>query len=97
VWEREIDHIVDPICGVQWIGELGANQTRRWFTFNWPATWHVLWTVMPITVRPGAPELWFDVQIERADARYVTYWITVKNLTNQPISFEGRYEILSYS
>jgi hypothetical protein len=97
VWEREIDHIVDPICGVQWTGELAANQTERWFTFNWPATWHVLWTVMPITVRPGAPEVWWDVQIERADAQYVTYWITVKNLTNQPVSFEGRYEILSYS
>jgi hypothetical protein len=97
VWQREIDRIVDPICGVQWTGSLAANQTQRWFTFNWPATWHVLWTAMPTTVRQGAPELWWDVQIERADAQYVTYWITVKNLTNQPVNFEGRYEILSYS
>jgi hypothetical protein len=36
------------------------------------------------------------VQIERADARFVTYWITVKNLTAQPVNFEGRYAILSY-
>ena len=49
------------------------------------------------TVRNGAPELWWDVQVERADARYVTYWITVKNLTNQPVDFEGRYAILSYA
>jgi hypothetical protein len=97
VWELEIEHVVNPICGVQWTGALAANETRRWFTFNWPATWHVLWTVMPTTVRAGAPEVWFDVQIERADAQFVTYWITVKNLTAQPVNFEGRYAILSFS
>jgi hypothetical protein len=97
VWQREIDHIENPICGVQWTGTLAANQTQRWFTFNWPATWHMLWTVMPTTVRPGAPELWWDVQVERADAEHVTYWITVRNLTAAPVTFEGRYAILSYS
>jgi hypothetical protein len=25
----------------------------------------------------------------------VTYWITVTNLTAQPVTFEGRYAILS--
>jgi hypothetical protein len=96
VWQREIDHVAEPICGVQWTGTLTANQSNRWYTFNWPATWHVVWTVMPTTVRPGAPELWWDVQVERADAEHVTYWITVKNLTDQPVGFEGRYAILSY-
>ena len=26
--------------GVQFTGSLAANQTQRWFTFNWPAAWH---------------------------------------------------------
>ena len=96
VWEYEVERITDPICGVQFTGRLDSGETRRWFTFQWPATWHVLWTVMPTTVALGAPEIWFDVQIERADARYVTYWITVRNLTATPVAFEGRYAILSY-
>ncbi len=96
VWEYVVENIVTPICGRQWTGTIPGGATRRWFTFRWPATWHVLWTVMPTTVKNGAPELGFDVQIERADARYVTYWITVRNLTAQPVAFEGRYAILSY-
>ena len=75
--------------------DLAANETRRWFTFNWPATWHVVWTVMPTTVRNGTPSLTWNVQVERASPEYVTYWITVQNLLGIPIDFEGRYCILS--
>jgi hypothetical protein len=96
VWEYDVDRVETPICRVQWNGSLGPNETKRWFTFRWPATWHVLWTVMPTSVRPGAPQLWWDVQVERADAEYVTYWITVRNLTAVTATFEGRYAILSY-
>jgi hypothetical protein len=96
VWELVIDQVDNPICGTQWTGSLAPNETRRWFTFRWPATWHVVWTVMPTTVIPGAPEVWWDVQVERAESAYVTYWITVRNLTNQQVAFEGRYAILSY-
>jgi hypothetical protein len=96
VWQREIDHVASPICGVQWTGTVAANKSQTWYTFNWPATWHVVWTVMPTTVRPGAPELGWDVQVERADAEHVTYWVAVKNLTDQAVAFEGRYAILSY-
>jgi len=53
------------------------NETKRWFTFNWPATWHMVWTVMPTTVKNGAPEITWSVQVERADAEHLTYWITV--------------------
>lgn len=97
VWEIPVDgRLTGPICGVQFNGTVNANQTHRWFTFNWPATWHVLWTIMPTTPKPGAPELTWKVQAERATAEYVTYWIIVTNLTNQPVNFEGRYAILSY-
>jgi hypothetical protein len=95
-WEIPVDGpMTQPACGVQWTGNLAANQTQRWFTFNWPATWHILWTVMPTTVRPGAPQITWKVQVERATPEFVTYWITVTNLTPAPLSFEGRFCILS--
>jgi hypothetical protein len=97
VWEIPVDGwLTQPICGRQWVGTLAANQTQRWFTFNWPATWHVVWTVMPTTPRPGAPEVTWRVEVERASAEFVTYWITVTNLTAAPVDFEGRYCILSF-
>lgn len=96
VWEIPVDGwMVTPICGVQWNGTLNPNETKRWFTFNWPATWHMIWTVMPTTIRSGAPEITWNVAVERASPEFVTYWITVQNLTNVAVSFEGRYCILS--
>ncbi|WP_432877196.1 hypothetical protein ACQPYH_28240 [Kribbella sp. CA-245084] len=96
VWEIPVDGwMTQPVCGTQWTGTLQANETRRWFTFRWPATWHVLWTVMPTTVALGAPQITWQTQVERADAEFATYWITVRNLTSSPVSFEGRYAILS--
>jgi hypothetical protein len=96
VWEIPVDGwMTQPVCGVQWIGNLAANQTQRWFTFNWPASWHIVWTVMPTNPRPGGPQITWKVQVERASAEFVTYWITVQNLTSTPVTFEGRYCILS--
>lgn len=96
IWEIPVDGwMSQPICGVQWIGNLAGNQSARWFTFNWPATWHIVWTIMPTTPRPGAPQVSWNVQVERASAEYVTYWIRVQNLTPDPVTFEGRYCILS--
>jgi len=96
VWEIPVDGwMTQPQCGVQWTGSLATNEERSWFTHSWPATWHVLWTVMPTTPQPGAPQVSWKVQVERANAEYVTYWITVKNLTASPLNFEGRYCILS--
>jgi len=45
--------------------------------------------------RPGAPQLDWDVAIERANVTDCTYWITVKNLTGAPVTFEGRYAVMS--
>jgi hypothetical protein len=80
---------------VQFTGSLAANETRRWFTFNWPTSWHVVWYMMPTTVRLGAPEVDWSVAVERADPTHCTYWITVKNLTAVPVTFEGRYAVLN--
>ena len=81
--------------GVQFNGTLQANQTQRWFTFNWPDQWHVVWHMMPTSPAVGAPELEWEVEVERASATNVTYWLTVKNLTGNAINFEGRYAVLN--
>jgi len=94
-WEIPVDGwMTAPACGTQWTGSLAANQTLRWFTFNWPATWHVVWTVMPTTAGSAAQVQW-SVQVQRASAEFVTYWISVTNLTGSPVTFEGRFGILS--
>jgi hypothetical protein len=96
VWEIPVDGwMTQPQCGVQWTGSLVANQTQKWFTFNWPAAWHVVWTVMPTSPRAGAPQVSWVTQVERASAEYATYWISVTNMTADPVTFEGRYCILS--
>jgi hypothetical protein len=94
-WEIPVDGwMTVPVCGVQFQGTLAANQTQRWFTFNWPATWHVIWTVMPTTF-DTVPQLTLTVQVQRASAEFVTYWLVVQNLTAKPVNFEGRFCILS--
>lgn len=96
VWEFPVDGwMTTPICGTQFTGTLPANGQNQWFTFNWPATWHVIWTVMPTNPKPGARQVGWTVRVERATAEYATYWINVRNLTNAPLTFEGRYCILS--
>lgn len=82
-------------AGVQWFGTIAPNATQRWFTWGWPASSHVIWTVMPITPCPNGPQLAWRVQVERANATQCTYWISVTNLTADPVRFEGRYDILS--
>jgi hypothetical protein len=87
---------VTPWTGVQFTGSLAANQTRCWFTFNWPAHWHVVWTVVPTTPRVGAPQIRWRVRVERASDSRITYWICITNLTGQPVNIEGRYGVLGW-
>jgi hypothetical protein len=35
--------------------------------------------------------------VQRASDEYVTYWITVSNLTGATVEFDGRYCVLSRS
>lgn len=98
LWEIPVDGwLKQPACGVQFSGSLNPNASGRWFTFNWPATWHVIWTVMPTTAASaGGPQITWSVQVERGTPEMVTYWINVKNLTGNSVNFEGRFCILSY-
>ncbi len=81
--------------GVQFYGAVAPGATHSWFTFGWPAHWHVLWTVMPLTTCPGAAQLKWRTRIERASATAATYWIVVTNLSNATVRFEARYDVLS--
>ncbi|GAA2041537.1 hypothetical protein GCM10009819_29350 [Agromyces tropicus] len=81
--------------GTQFTGTLAPGQTKRWFTFNWPADRHIVWYVVPTTPKNGAPELDWDTEVERASSTHCTYWITVKNLTSVTVTFEGRYAVLN--
>jgi len=85
-----------PRVGVQFRGNVPAGQTRRWFTFNWPAHWHVLWTVVPTTPRPGAPQIKWQVQVERATDGFITYWINITNTSPAACDIEARYAVLGW-
>ena len=80
--------------GVQWTGTIGPGQTQLWFTWGWPAAWHVVWHLMSRTPLPGGPTLDWDVAVERANPSACTYWITVKNLTGSTVNFEGRFAVM---
>jgi hypothetical protein len=81
--------------GVQFTGTVAANRTQKWFTFRWPQQWHVVWYVVPTSPRVGAPQIEWNVEVERAEAAFITYWISVRNLTNQPVNIEARYAVLN--
>ena len=81
--------------GIQFSGEVPARGNRRWFTHSWPANWQVIWNVVPQTVNQGAPQINWQVEVERTDAERLTYWVTVQNLTAQPVSVEGRFIVLN--
>jgi len=86
-----------PVCGVQWTGTVAPNAEGECFTVDWPAGWHVIWTVMPITVGPGAPQLTWQVRVGRSCPEFVTYWVKVRNLTDASVSFVIRYAIVSWN
>ncbi len=83
-----------PVTGTQFHGSLAAGQTKRWFTYNWPACWHVLWTVVPTSpVTPSGGVNW-RVRVERASREQITYWISITNNTGVSVDVDGRYEIV---
>ena len=82
-------------AGVQFSGQVSPNASRRWFTSAWPAGWYVIWNVVPVTPNKGAPQVEWRVEVERTDAGHLTYWITVRNLTAQPVGVEGRFIVVN--
>jgi hypothetical protein len=80
----------------QFTGVVAAGATQRWFTFNWPQTWHVEWNVVPTSVSLGTgAQIDWDVEVERGAAGFLTYWVVIKNLTANPVNIEARYAVLN--
>jgi photosystem II stability/assembly factor-like uncharacterized protein len=95
VWEIEVDKAPPgPVSGVQFTGPLEGNASDRWYTTDWPALLAGDLTVMPTTVRPGAPPASWTVQVERASADKATYWITVTNSPLTQWTSRSRYSVL---
>jgi hypothetical protein len=80
---------------VQFTGSLVPGASNRWFSWGWPVAWHVVWYMMVTSPQAGAPQVDWDVAVERANATQCTYWITVKNLTANNAAFEARYAVLN--
>lgn len=81
--------------GVQFRGTVSSNSTRRWFTWGWPEGWHVTWYVVPTSPKQGAPQIDWDVEVERASSDDITYWISVRNTTSDSVQVEARYAVLN--
>jgi hypothetical protein len=86
---------VGPWFGVQWTDTMPPNATIDYFTWGWPACWDVLWLPMATTPETGVPEIVWKVQVERSTPYFLTYHIVITNLTNSPMSIEGRYAVLA--
>lgn len=95
VWEIPVDGWpTEPVCSVHRTGRLAGNESARCGCGRFPITWHMIWTVMPTTPRLGSAQVSWDVQVEKVDTEYVTYWLSIRNLTADPVEFEARYCIL---
>ncbi|MFN0156043.1 MAG: M64 family metallopeptidase [Gaiella sp.] len=84
-----------PLTGTQFRGTLAARGTTRYFTYNWPVCWHVIWTVVPTTPVSNGPGLQWRVKVERSSRERLTYWLEITNLTDSSLDLEGRYEIVA--
>lgn len=80
--------------GTQFIGSLPAGVSGRWSTYGWPVNWNVVWYIMPTTPNAGNAQLEWSVAVERTDAANATYWITVKNVSDVQVDFEGRFAVM---
>ncbi len=87
---------IDRWVGTQFRGTLAPHSAKRWRTSGWPAHWHVDWRLVPVTPRPGRPQIQWSLSVERTSDRQLAYWLTARNLTPEPVNIEARYAILGW-
>ena len=88
--------IEGPWFGTQWTDTMPPHAVIDYYTWGWPACWDVVWTPMSDTPTDGGPQMTWNVQVERSPYPYfLTYHIVITNLTNAPLSVEGRYAVLA--
>ena len=81
--------------GTQFTGTVAAGGSRQWFTHSWNPSSHVVWTVVPTTPGPGAAQVEWDVQVQRASDTAITYYLTIRNLSAAEVGVEARFAILN--
>jgi hypothetical protein len=54
-----------------------------------------MWNVVSTSPQPGAAQVDWDVEVERASANFITYWINIRNVTQNPVNVEARYAVLN--
>ena len=83
------------IVGVQIADTMAPNAQIDYYTWGWNPAWDVVWMVVPTTPGPGQEQVEWNVRVERGSPTQVTYHVTIKNLTPNPLGVEGRYAILN--
>jgi hypothetical protein len=81
--------------GVQFSGTLAPGENQLWFTYGWPQEWYVVWNVVSTTPVPGAPQVEWDIEVERASDTDITYWLSITDVSGNPTNFEARYAIMN--
>ena len=84
--------------GVQFTATLAAGATGRWFTHSWPAQWYVWWTIVPTAPAVDGPaQIEWKVAVSRQSGGLLKYHLIVTNVASYSVSFEARYDGLSWS
>lgn len=82
-----------PFCGVQFRTTLPPHASQLWFTFNWPVLWDVSWSVIPNNIGGPQGQVQSSVSIQKSPGG-LTYWISIQNLTANPVDCEARYTVM---
>jgi hypothetical protein len=51
--------------------------------------------VVPTSPVSGAPQIDWDVEVERASSSHITYWISIRNVSSALVNIEARYAVLN--
>jgi hypothetical protein len=81
---------------VQFTGKLNGNQYQIWTTYGWDRDLFVEWSVRPKPGQIGNVAL-RALAIEAVQDGTLTYWLTVWNIDQRPVTFEALYSAVTTS
>lgn len=70
---------------------LAPGAQENLFTFNWPASWSILWEVIPTNTGAGTEKLLLTERAERQGNGNLQYWLTVRNDGDVASAYRLRY------
>jgi hypothetical protein len=77
----------------QFVGTLSPGQSQTWFTWGWPQSWFVVWSIRPTT---DGGEFSLDVLDVELEPTGIIYHLTITNTSSVPASFEAKYAFVSF-